>query len=349
MPLKIIAWPAFKNKKQNPYNWLLYTNIEKNNVKVDDFTIYNGIFKKYNIFHIHWPDTILNNSKNIIIVRVKALVIFTLIKLMKARGTKIVWTVHNLKTHEEYFNKFEKKYWQRFLMLIDGTINLTESGYNEMLRQYDFHFSKKNAIVPHGHYIDVYENNISKYSAKDILGIPRDSQVITFIGQIREYKNVTKLIEIYQKIHQENIFLIIAGKPKNSMLLEEILKVSNNNDKIKLFLDFIPDQDMQLYLNSSDIIVLPYKDILNSGSALLSLSFGKPILVPNKGALRELKKDIGEEWVLTYEGELTSQLLVQALKEVEKRFNYTVDLSSLDWDRLADQTIKFYKDLLLDK
>lgn len=349
MSLKIMAWPAFKNKNENPYNWLLYSNMKNEEITIDDFSIRDALTKKYDIFHVHWPDAVLNNSKNVIEAKIKASIIFFVIRLMKARGTKIVWTAHNLKTHDKNFAQFEEKYWNNFLKQVDGTINLTETGYKEMLKIFPFSSKVKHAIVSHGHYKNVYEKTISKEAAKKQLGIPENAQVLTFIGQIREYKNVPKLVKIFQEVQQSDVYLVIAGKPKTESLLNSIVNASQSNNKVKLFLKFIPDEEMQVYINSSDLVVLPYQDILNSGSALLSLSFERPILVPNKGALKELKKDIGEDWIITYEDDFTSEELTQALNKVKNQSDKKIDLSPLDWDHLAKKTSDFYKELIQKK
>jgi hypothetical protein len=59
--------------------------------------------------------------------------------------------------------------------------------------------------------------------------------------------------------------------------------------------------------------VLPYRDILNSGSALLALSLNRPVLVPRRGALAELQQQVGEAWVRCYDGDLTAETLVDAI------------------------------------
>ena len=66
-----------------------------------------------------------------------------------------------------------------------------------------------------------------------------------------------------------NTRLLIAGRVfginNYESKLEELTK---GNFRIKLFLDFIPDKDIQVFLNACDIFVLPYKDITTSGAAL---------------------------------------------------------------------------------
>src|SRR5690606_36127483 len=60
------------------------------------------------------------------------------------------------------------------------------------------------------------------------------------------------------------------------------------------------------YFRAADLVVLPYREILNSGTALLALSFDRPVLLPEAGAGDELTRRVGSEWVCTYEHELSA-------------------------------------------
>ena len=44
---------------------------------------------------------------------------------------------------------------------------------------------------------------------------------------------------------------------------------------------------MQLFLRGADVMVLPYRDVLTSGSAILGMTFGLPIVAPRIGCLPE--------------------------------------------------------------
>jgi glycosyltransferase involved in cell wall biosynthesis len=60
----------------------------------------------------------------------------------------------------------------------------------------------------------------------------------------------------------------------------------------------VDDVDVQLYFEAADWVVLPYRDVLTSGSALLALSFGRPVVAPRRGCLADLDETDG---VLRYE------------------------------------------------
>lgn len=146
------------------------------------------------------------------------------------------------------------------------------------------------------------------------------------------------------QIEGENLVLVIAGRSRLSKSAEDELKAIADDSHIKLFLKFIPDEDVQLYLKAADLVVLPYLEILNSGSALLALSFNRPILVPNRGAMSELQQQVGSTWVRTYTGELTSTILKESLDWTynEPRSELAA-LEDLSWSSLSEKTLAVYQ------
>jgi glycosyltransferase involved in cell wall biosynthesis len=52
-------------------------------------------------------------------------------------------------------------------------------------------------------------------------------------------------------------------------------------------MQFIPDEEMELYLKAADVLVLPYKDIFQSGVLFLGYSFGLPVVATDVGSLRD--------------------------------------------------------------
>ena len=52
-------------------------------------------------------------------------------------------------------------------------------------------------------------------------------------------------------------------------------------------MQFIPDEETELYLKGADVLVLPYKDIFQSGVLFLAYSFGLPVVATDVGSFRE--------------------------------------------------------------
>jgi D-inositol-3-phosphate glycosyltransferase len=89
-----------------------------------------------------------------------------------------------------------------------------------------------------------------------------------------------------------NYRLIIAGEPKKGSeayreQIEQTVEREFEQGQIILRIQFIPDAEMELYLKAADVLVLPYKEIFQSGVLFLAYSFGLPVVATDVGSFRE--------------------------------------------------------------
>lgn len=340
--MRVIAWYAFKYKVGNPYNWLLYTHMSKLGVEVTEFSVHKFLVRKYDVWHIHWPESLLDSS-NLAVVFVKILSLLALLKVARIRGTKVFWTVHNLRAHECRYPRLEAWLWWLFIRQVDAYISMTEMGKENALEQFPVLRERQGFVVPHGHYREVYPNQMTKAEARRMLNLSPESKVIAFVGQIRPYKNVPQLIQTFRNLDDQQAFLVVAGYPNTSETEQLVKAAAEGESRIQLFLHSVPSENLQLYLNAADLVVLPYRKILNSGSALLALSFDRPVLLPCLGGLRELQELVGTDWVRMYTEDLTTTDLAEALEwAISTSRSQIAPLSKLDWERLAKKTLEAF-------
>ena len=172
-------------------------------------------------------------------------------------------------------------------------------------------------IVSHPHYMGQYENTITQSAARAVLGIVPDNLVFAFIGGIRPNKGIEHLIAAFQQLDGKNLNLIIAGKPWPPETYIQALEQSAIEDpRILVHKRFIPDEELQVYLNAADVIALPFERILTSGSAILAMGFARSVVAPARGCLPELiTSDVG----LLYDPANDAGLLEALTQCVEKR------------------------------
>lgn len=350
----ILAWPAFSNKGDNPYNYFLYSNIEKNGTPVYEFQfdikniLQSGFSKKYKILHFHWPNVVISAKTHFQASR-RLYTFYFFLKIIKLLDKKIVWTVHNLEAHESRFPNLERKLSDILYENVDGFISLNKSGLKLIKERAKSKRRQSFTHIAHPHYKNFYLNTISKEEARETLQIDKDKFVFLFLGQIRPYKNVTGLIKAFKELNDENSILLIAGtlhRDMKNLISEEI----ENNDRIKLYDKFIKNEDLQYFLNSADIVVTPYNQIFNSGSVFLNLSFNKPTLAPELLIFKELEKTIGTQWIKIYSGSISGNVLLDSIKEIKQNSSEvdTPSLTAFNPETLAEQTTNFYSQLLND-
>jgi glycosyltransferase involved in cell wall biosynthesis len=341
--MNVIAQPAFAGRDANPYTWLLYKPMTAH---VTDFSYRRALSARYDILHIHWPEWELNAFRSVAKVGARLRLKLLLIDALRARGTKIVWTVHNLRAHEGLHPRMEQWFWFAFTKRLDGYIALSDSGRLAARERFPNLERAPGFVIPHGHYRGEYQVD-ANVDARKALGIPSRTKVIVYFGQIRDYKNVPVLIRAFRRMQGEDTVLCIAGRPNPESLGEELRKEAAGDARIQLHLRNIPKDQVQLFFWAADLVVLPYRDILNSGTALLALSFNRPILVPCCGAMGELCSSVGPEWVRTYQGELdTDELECALLWATESPRPQEATLSGLEWPEIAGQTLRAYADII---
>jgi glycosyltransferase involved in cell wall biosynthesis len=257
----------------------------------------------------------------------------------KVRRTKVLWTIHNLSAHEERHPRLARWFARALVRMINGYVCLTRPGQALALQRYPGLARLHGFVVPHGHYRDVYPDRLDRTQARARLGLQSDAVVFVFVGQVRPYKGVDCLCRAFREVRSDRARLVVAGSAEDNMAAA-VRAAAGDDARITFEFAFIQDADLQVYLRAADLVVLPYVDVLNSGSALLALSFDVPILVPGTTTFQELREAIGTAWVLTYDGPITAHALSAAMAAVQStpRVGRPV-LDSLAWPRIAQQTL----------
>lgn len=342
--MRIITSPGFKDisKIKNPYQYLLYTEVEKLGSDVDRFCFRNILFRRYDIIHVHWPES-NRLSKNLPLALSYSGFFLFLLVFGKIKGAKIVWTVHNMVPHDKRWPRLLKIHFYLFTLLVDGIIAMNELTATSVSIVYTNLKGKKVKEIKHGNYKGYYQNQITENEAKKQLNISETARVCLFLGQIRPYKGIEQLVNIFETIDNPDFLLLIAGSLSESGgNYKEQLSQLSDDKRIKFDFKFVPDVELQLYFNACDLVILPFKSILNSGSMLLALSFNKPVLLPNHESVKEIEKEYGDKWVYTYE-ELSTSLIKRSMDRALMNKDSVLDMHDRDWDVIAQQTIDFYK------
>jgi beta-1,4-mannosyltransferase len=341
-PLRVIARPAFANRRWNPYNWLLYSHLGAAGVEVRESTRRRVLRGGHDVLHLHWPEQHLNHL-NPAIALARSLTLLAQLTWLRWRGTKVVWTVHNLYAHERRHPSFEEWFWRALVRRLDAYICLTGRSREAALARFPGLRRLPGHVVPHGDYREVYANHLTRAEARVRLALPPEARVLLFVGAIRAYKNVPALIDAFREAPSGDAVLVIAGAPADAALRAAIEERAGRDPRVRLHLGFVADDDLQLFLNAADVVVLPYRETLNSGSAILALSFGRPVVMPVSTCGEELGEVVGPAWVSTYAGVLDGAGLERAQRWATAPGRpASPNLEELSWPRIARRTAEVY-------
>jgi len=337
--MRVLADPSFSIS--NPYVNLLYEGLSSLDVKVEPLTLRNA-FCGADICHVHWPERGLTESSFLGSLNISMRLLIKVV-VAKIRGAKVIWTVHNLQPHEQVqpivWVKFFYFVWRK---LVDGGIFLS----NNSRSTYDDLYGplSDSEVVPHGHYCSIYEEIEPTCHLKEELNIKDSDFVFGHYGLIRDYKNIPHLIGQFSRLKDPKCKLIIAGKIRDGEdeLGEAIRSLVAADDRISLIPRFVSDSEMLELYSFTDLAVFPYSRILNSGSAILALSLGCPVLVTKSPSMLELNDLIGESVCLLDDLDDLSESMLEHRSGGVFRPE-VAQLSPLHWPRLSHLALNFYE------
>lgn len=256
------------------------------------------------LWHMQWPASraaAVRASRALF--DVGAVVVAALV--CRLRGIPMVWTVHNLAPHEERHAWLSSAFMQWLTPRLSGWVSLSEAGVGLAIDRYPALRGVPHIVVRHGHYGSVYPDPPLMDEARRSLGIAAD-RVLLALGTIRPYKRYPALARAFTESDPEDWALVIAGSPRDPATVRELQAAAEGVD---LRVGQVAEDQVPAYFAAATGFVLPADRILNSGSALLALTFGVPVLVPDTPVMAELRDEIGPDAVVLRSGGLSAETL----------------------------------------
>ena len=209
-------------------------------------------------------------------------------------GAHLVWTAHNVLPHEPVFAD-DVSARRALVEASDLVLVHSQSALDELAALGAV--PRRYAVIPHG--------PIGPSLAAGSLRIPGAGdrpREFLFFGRIREYKGVEDLLAAFLAMPDDvAAHLTIAGEcddPGRRSRLHALAR--RGGARVLLRPDYVPDDEVAQLLGAADVVVLPFRRVSTSGSAMLALSHGRPLIVPDLAGLT----DLPDQAVLRYDGEV---------------------------------------------
>ena len=282
-----------KFSRHNPYLQLLYKallekpsseiKLSSNSLLTPGF-VFKRIFGEKSVFHHHWFEcrdvrTFLNTLWKI-----------GILAIYKLFGGKIVWTVHNLRPHQQKWrrvNFFLRRIWSRLPHRIHVHCHSAINSVSELYGIPDDRFF----VISHPPYpatllpsVDARRRLTERYPA---VQLPPSASLFLMFGYIAKYKGILEVARIFKYGNPDKILLIAGSlKRRNQAYFDDLKSLQGNN--VIIIPKHIPDSDVPLFFNSAEAVIFNYHEILESGGVALARSYRKNLIIPNKGCPGEL-------------------------------------------------------------
>jgi D-inositol-3-phosphate glycosyltransferase len=234
------------------------------------------------LFHILW-----NNKFQLIDCTV-------LMLYYRLLGKKIVFTAHNVNAGKRDSND---TWLNRALLkiqysLCDHFFVHTHGMKREMVAEFRIPQDKV-SVIPFGINNTVPDSSLSTAEAKGQLGLINSDKVMLFFGNIAPYKGLQYLVIAFDELlkRDRRYRLLIVGKLKGSESywnqIRHTISSSGIADRVIAKIEYVPDEETELYFKAADVLILPYAHVFQSGVLFLGYSFGLPAIAADVGNLRE--------------------------------------------------------------
>ncbi len=277
-----------------------------------------------------------------------------LLTLAKLYGRKIVVTVHDVEsfahTGAPASGTVSKIYGIADKFIVHNAVSR-----RELMQALGADPAKIN-VIPHGNYLSSIRGVPSAIEAKETLGIRPEAKVVLFFGQIKEVKGLDLLLEAMPAVAAAvpEVVLVVAGRPWKNDFAQygEILDRLHLNDRVRLHIRFIPDDEVSTFYAAADVVVLPYRRIYQSGVVLLAMSYGKAVLVSDLPGMTEIVTDGTNGYAFpSGNSEALGRRLIESLqndaaRETAAKQGLDYVSTHHDWKEIGRQTGEVYQSLL---
>jgi glycosyltransferase involved in cell wall biosynthesis len=256
---------------------------------------------------------------------------------------KLIVTFHHSKT-EEFVKKY--KLFFNFVLKYANAMILVSNKQKEFISKTFPQYSDKLVVIPNG-YDSTFFFPRNTNECRSILKIPMNKKVIFNISNLIDIKGHKYLIEAIGNVvkTRSDIYCIIAGKGYLLETLEQQIKDSKLDDYIKL-VGWIPDDEIPIYINTSDFFVLPS---LGEGNPIVmfeAIGCGRPFIGTKVGGIPEII--VSEDYGLLCEpasSEELEKIIMSALSKNWDIFKIREYAESFTWRNIAKATKCVYEKL----
>ncbi|WP_345710886.1 glycosyltransferase, partial [Kineococcus glutinatus] len=257
-------------------------------------------------------------------------------RLARALGHRILLTVHNTRGHDVPHPALERVMWRSLALLATHLHTFTAAGAAEFVREVPAARRLVRVVIPHGDYRPVVGPVPDRSAARRRFGLePRERVLLTF-GRLRPYKGLDAVLDAFTAGTDPHERLLLCGAPEDEDTAEHLRAAARRDPRIVLVPRFLAQEELTAAVTAADAVVLPYRRVTNSGSALMALTLGRPVLLPATPVFEELRQRVGADWVHLVPGRLEPQHLRAATAVgAQREAGAGPDLSWCSWDAVS--------------
>jgi glycosyltransferase involved in cell wall biosynthesis len=251
----------------------------------------------------------------------------------------LVLTAHDVLPREPRPGQLRAQ--RRLYERVDAVVVHSEHGAARLRDELGIDPARVHAI-PHGAFAHVAELDDPAPLPPELAAVERP--VVLCFGLMRPYKGIDVLLEAWRGIDDAELWVV--GLPK--MDLAPLRSAAGPN--VRFVPRFVADVELPAFFRRADLVVLPYREIDQSGVLFTALAFGKPLLLSAVGGFPEVAATGAAELVPPGDAAALHAALGRLLADPATRERLAVAAreaaaTTYSWDAIAAQHRALYETL----
>jgi glycosyltransferase involved in cell wall biosynthesis len=272
------------------------------------------------------------------------------LQYLRPRRIPLCYTVHWIRSLDGWRARLQAARHRRadalFVHSADGARLLREEGV-EPRRIWE---------IPHGNFLHLCGAPVTRSQARLRLSLPAQAQVLLFFGVIEPRKGLDVLLDAFGLLAPAfpNLHLVVAGPAREPLdgYRTQIERLGLSG-RVVLAARYIPFDEIPMYFGASDVVVLPYRRIIQSGVLQFAYGFGLPVVVSNVGGIAEVVREDGTGNVAS---SLQPEELARAIDDLLKQPELRVSMgqrgrllaeTKYSWSAVARRIADVYRSLVV--
>ena len=259
--------------------------------------------------------------------------------LPAARRPPLVLTAHDVLPREPRPGQLIAQ--RRLYERVDAVVVHSEHGAARLRDELGIAAERVHAI-PHGAFTHFAELSDPAPLPPELAAV--DKPVVLCFGLMRPYKGIDVLLEAWQGIDDAELWVV--GLPK--MDIGPLRAAAPPS--VRFVPRFVVDREIPAYFRRADLVVLPYREIDQSGVLFTALAFGKPLLLSAVGGFPEVAASGAAELVPPGDPAALHTALARLLADPAARERLataalTAAAGPYAWDAIAARHLALYEAL----
>ena len=250
---------------------------------------------------------------------------------------------HGYEGHPAY-----KKLYGLFYERCAGIHHFSNASRDLVVKEWPVAATKPNIVTTGFNYAHLLRPEVQRKSLRESLGFKDDDLVILAFGALRTWSEVKLLTSALARVRVANKRILMVCRYTeipyrlSVLLRHKRLGLWRRWHRVVSIGGFVADEELYRYFEPADVVVVPRVDSLSSGVPSLAMTFGRMVIVPNRGAYPEyvagtgnLLYKPGDAASLAGAIEQASRLDREKIGEQNRRLS-----AAWTWDRVAQACLE---------